>query len=153
MPSYRKRSDGSILLGEAEVRYLYPSRKFDIPLKDSVANELGFDRIIPTERPSYEPSTHKVVNDGQEEKDSLWYTKWKVEPLTADEKTDYDKNYTAIKKSIRNEKLKDTDWTQAADSPLDDAKKAEWKTFRQQLRDLPTVSGWPNSFTWPTEPS
>tara|TARA_R100000234_G_scaffold112573_1_gene86335 strand:- start:245 stop:463 length:219 start_codon:yes stop_codon:yes gene_type:complete len=37
---------------------------------------------------------------------------------------------------LRNRKLKNSDWTQANDSPLSDAKKAEWATYRQALRDL-----------------
>ena len=43
-------------------------------------------------------------------------------------------------KSLRRRRqvdLSSSDWTQAADSPLSDAKKAEWATYRQQLRDLP----------------
>ena len=36
----------------------------------------------------------------------------------------------------RNWLLKDSDWTQFNDSPLSDSKKAEWKTYRQALRDL-----------------
>jgi len=153
MPSYRKRSDGTLLLGEVEVRCLYPDRKFDIPLKDSVANELGFDRIIPTERPTCDPTTHKVVRDGQEEIDSLWYTKWKVEPFTTEEKTLYDEQAAALEKTNRTGKLEHSDWTQFTDSPLTDSKKEEWKTYRQALRDLPTASGWPYTHTWPTEPS
>jgi hypothetical protein len=31
-----------------------------------------------------------------------------------------------------------SDWTQASDAPLTDAKKAEWSTYRQALRDLPS---------------
>ena len=31
-----------------------------------------------------------------------------------------------------------SDWTQATDAPLTDAKKAEWATYRQALRDLPS---------------
>jgi len=41
-------------------------------------------------------------------------------------------------RQIRNIKLKKCDWTQATDSPLSDEKKAEWATYRQQLRDLPS---------------
>lgn len=43
----------------------------------------------------------------------------------------------AIRK-IRNIRLNNSDWTQAIDSPLSDAKKAEWATYRQILRDLPS---------------
>lgn len=28
-----------------------------------------------------------------------------------------------------------------------------WRTYRQLLRDVPTQAGFPNSVTWPTEPS
>lgn len=53
------------------------------------------------------------------------------------------------------------DWTQGADSPLSDEKKAEWATYRQQLRDLtstaePVIAGpYPiiSNVVWPTEPS
>ncbi len=38
---------------------------------------------------------------------------------------------------IRDRLLAQCDWTQAADSPLSDSKKAEWATYRQALRDLP----------------
>ncbi len=37
---------------------------------------------------------------------------------------------------LRNRKLKNSDWTQANDSPLSDTKKAEWATYSQALRDL-----------------
>ena len=56
-------------------------------------------------------------------------------------------------RAFRALKLKSSDWTQAADSPLSDAKKAEWATYRQQLRDLPANTTDPANPTWPTPPS
>jgi len=64
-------------------------------------------------------------------------------------------------KRLRNAKLAQSDWTQANDSPLSDSKKAEWKTYRQALRDLPsktTPKFLPNSphideSDFPTKPS
>ena len=38
---------------------------------------------------------------------------------------------------IRNFLLMDSDWTQLGDAPLTDAQKANWRTYRQKLRDLP----------------
>ena len=49
----------------------------------------------------------------------------------------------------RDQKLKDSDWTQAADVPVDTA---AWATYRQALRDITTQEGFPNSVVWPTEP-
>ena len=37
----------------------------------------------------------------------------------------------------RNRRLEMTDWTVLPDSPLSDSKIAEYKTYRQALRDLP----------------
>ena len=59
----------------------------------------------------------------------------------------------AIFRDGRDELLKASDWTQAVDSPLSDAKKAEWATYRQQLRDLPANTTDPANPTWPTPPS
>lgn len=36
----------------------------------------------------------------------------------------------------RNLLLTNSDWTQMPDSPLTDAQKTEWQTYRQSLRDL-----------------
>jgi hypothetical protein len=36
----------------------------------------------------------------------------------------------------RNQLLQESDWTQCSDSPLTDAKKTEWATYRQSLRDV-----------------
>ena len=53
----------------------------------------------------------------------------------------------------RNRRLLESDWSQYADSPLSDSKKAEWATYRQALRDLPATSPNANAVTWPTEPA
>ncbi len=49
----------------------------------------------------------------------------------------------------RDEKLKDCDWTQVADAPVD---KAAWATYRQALRDVTTQTGFPWTITWPEMP-
>ena len=51
--------------------------------------------------------------------------------------------------------LNNCDWTQANDSPLSDTKKAEWATYRQALRDLPsnyTDTDEASKVEWPEEP-
>ena len=54
-----------------------------------------------------------------------------------------------IVRPMRDDILKSCDWTQVADAPLTDEKKAEWATYRQALRDLPST----DPIVWPTEPS
>jgi hypothetical protein len=54
-------------------------------------------------------------------------------------------------RSERNTLLASSDWTQYNDSPLDEAK-AEWATYRQELRDLPASTEDPANPTWPDAP-
>ena len=62
---------------------------------------------------------------------------------------------TDLIRQIRNDFLIASDWTQVNDSPLSDAKKAEWATYRQALRDLPANNSSAISMddvTFPTQP-
>ena len=50
----------------------------------------------------------------------------------------------------RDAKLAETDWTQVADAPVD---QAAWAAYRQALRDIPTHANFPNltETDWPTK--
>ena len=98
--------------------------------------------------------------DGVEEVEGKWYTKYILGPVFTDGETTAAEQEAAYKArkdaeqaaSVRNsrtEKLKDSDWTQIADSTAD---KAVWATYRQALRDVPTQAGFPWTITWPESP-
>lgn len=53
----------------------------------------------------------------------------------------------------RDQLLSDSDWTQLADAPLTPAKQAQWATYRQELRDIPSQPGYPGSVSWPVKPT
>ena len=98
--------------------------------------------------PSYNPETHTCQFDGNE---------WVVEeipqppeppPIDAME----------LLRTIRNDLISETDWTQARDIKLPNDE--EWKVFRQELRDLPQTqtpsvdkNGNITNVTWPKKPS
>lgn len=50
----------------------------------------------------------------------------------------------------RDELLRSTDWTLMADAPLSGAQKAAWGVYRQALRDLPALPGFPD-VPWPAK--
>ena len=58
-------------------------------------------------------------------------------------------------KARRNFYLAESDWSQLADNGLTSAKKDEWKTYRQELRDITKTYQSMDAvgFKWPTEPS
>ena len=66
------------------------------------------------------------------------------------------KQYTKVHftlKQKRNALLTACDWTVGADSPLSDAKKGEWQTYRQALRDFDYASVTQDfGIVWPTPP-
>ena len=53
----------------------------------------------------------------------------------------------------RDDLLAASDWTQLPDSPLSDSKKVEWASYRQQLRDLPSITSDPANPSWPEKPN
>jgi len=59
----------------------------------------------------------------------------------------------SVARAKRNQLLKDSDWTQMADSPLTSAEKTAWATYRTNLRNVPSQTDFPTSITWPSEPS
>ena len=64
-------------------------------------------------------------------------------------------NILEILRLKRDALLTESDWTQVNDSPLTDAKKAEWSTYRQELRDLPSSHQSTTNFddvVFPTQP-
>ena len=68
-------------------------------------------------------------------------------------KTWFGTDYIGALRHLRDILLRQSDWTQFTDSALTDSKKTEWKTYRQNLRDLPATESDPENATFPTKPS
>jgi len=77
---------------------------------------------------------------------------WAVEdaPTPDPEPEEESEDPAVVSRRERDYLLASSDWTQIDDSPVN---KAEWATYRTLLRDVPEQSGFPNSVSWPTEPS
>jgi hypothetical protein len=104
---------------------------------------------------------------GVEQIEGKWYTKYILGPVFTDRPATEDEpaktaaeqeaEYKAMKdaeqaKSVRQqrgEKLKDSDWTQVADAPVD---KPAWAAYRQALRDITAQAGFPWTIDWPEQP-
>ena len=61
-------------------------------------------------------------------------------------------------RQLRNEKLKDCDWTQCNDVPFTSEQIQAWKLYRQALRDLPNLLTEdqimnPSTISWTTPPN
>lgn len=128
---------------------------------DEVLEALGADVVFEGPQATGGDRYQYSVRQGVEQVDGKWYTKYVLGPIFTDtpEATaaEQEAAYKAAKdaeqaKSVReqrNQKLKDSDWTQVADAPVD---KAVWATYRQGLRDITSQAGFPWEVTWPTQP-
>jgi hypothetical protein len=128
---------------------------------DEVLEALGADVVFEGPQATGGTVYQFSMRQGVEQVDGKWYTKHVLGPIFTDtaEATaaEQEAAYKAQKdaeqaKSVRdnrNQKLKDTDWTQVADAPVD---KTAWATYRQALRDITSQAGFPWTVNWPTQP-
>ena len=113
-----------------------------------VLEALGAEVVF--EGPQAQPTRYQTAfRDGVEQIDGKWYTKYSVADIDDEAKAVKDAEQAKSVRTARDEKLKDSDWTQIADAPVD---KAAWATHRQALRDVPAQSGFPWTIEWPVAP-
>jgi len=106
---------------------------------EEVLQALGATVLL--EGPQVSPTRYQTAfRDGVEEIDGKWYTKYSVSDMDDEAKTAKDAEQARLVRQNRDQKLKDSDWTQVADAPVS---KEDWAAYRQALRDLPSADGFP----------
>lgn len=82
----------------------------------------------------------------------VWTQVWNVSDADADEIAQRIQDKANEVRSERSAKLSASDWTQLDDSPVTNAKKLEWASYRHALRDIPQQAGFPWTVQWPVKP-
>lgn len=158
----RIRATGAVMY-ESELRsYLQAN---DGPSYDQLTPEvmeaIGVDPVFEGPQATGGTVYQYSQRDGVElQADGKWYTKYILGPVFTDGETtaaEQEAAYKAAKdaeqavavRQQRGEKLKDSDWTQVADAPVD---KAVWAVYRQDLRDITAQAGFPWTIDWPVAP-
>ena len=144
----RIRETGAVMY-EGEFRALHPNTSFPARISEQLLNDMGADVVF--EGPQAQPTRYQVgFRDGVEQINGKWYTKYSVSDIDDEAKAAVDSAQADAIRASRNEKLKDSDWTQVADAPGD---KAAWATYRQALRDISSQDGFPWTVIWPDHPT
>ena len=157
----RIRATGQVMYGEEFNRTIC-----SLPITPELLDQYGADPVF--EGPQASGGTVYQFSQyaGVEQIDGKWYTKYVLGPvfedctkedgtiITAAEqeaayKAQKDAEQADAQRKARNDKLKDCDWTQLADSTAD---KTAWSTYRQALRDVPSQPGFPWTVDWPVAP-
>jgi hypothetical protein len=160
----RNRTTGAVIT-ISQFRAQYPNTSFPKQITTDILDSYGYDPVLNGAAADVTAPYGISVRDGVEEINGQWFTRFVAGPtFVANEEATAAEQEAAHRANVdakvgtsvradRDQKLTASDWTQMADSPLSSDKKAEWATYRQSLRDLPTASGFPHTMTWPDEPS
>jgi hypothetical protein len=128
---------------------------------EEILDSLGADVVFEGPQATGGTVYQYSQRDGVEQIEGKWYTKYILGPVFTDTeeataaeqeaayKTAKDAEQAKSVRASRNDKLKECDWTQVADAPVD---KAAWATYRQALRDITAQAGFPWTIDWPEQP-
>jgi len=126
-----------------------PNTSFPKTIPEAMLADWSVYPVTVEDQPSYEHDETVDENSTPTLSNGTWTVGWTKRDKTQDEID----NEAASVRSQRNELLKNSDWTQMADSPLTSAEKTTWATYRTNLRNVPDQTDFPTSITWPTKPS
>ena len=162
----RVRSTGAVMF-DHEFRQMQTGLGFPKEITEAVLNEWGADIVYEGPQATGGTVYQYSMRQGVVQIGDKWHTNYVLGPIFTDTpasegrpaKTaaENEAEYKAMKdaeqaanvRRQRNDKLKDCDWTQIADSTAD---KPTWATYRQALRDITAQSGFPWDITWPDAP-
>jgi len=118
----------------------YPRHIGDIQIDPSGEND--YAKVEWVDPPSFNRDIEYLIEDLPIKTEEGWLMRWSVI------KFPFEMLAEKIRRD-RTQRLKDSDWTQVADAPVN---QAAWATYRQALRDVPTQAGFPWDIQWPTKP-
>jgi hypothetical protein len=155
----RVKLTGAVMYAD-EFRQLHQGLGLPKVLTEEVINAWGGDVVFEGPQASGGTVYQYSQRQGVEEIEGKWYTKYVLGPIFTDGETTAAEQETAYRaakdaeqansvRQNRTQLLKDSDWTQIADSTAD---KAAWATHRQALRDITAQTGFPWTIDWPVQP-
>ncbi len=106
------------VMTESEFRAAHPNTSFPQQLTVELLN--GFDADPVLNGAQAQPTRYQTAyQDGVEEINGQWFTKFSVADMDAEAIASIDANQAKSVRDERNRKLTASDWTQVADAPVD----------------------------------
>ena len=165
----RNRSNGE-LTTVSQFKATQPNTSFPKQITTEILDKFGYDPVLNGPAATVTAPYGVSTRSGVEEIDGKWFTKFIAGPVFTDT-TDSEGNVTTaadneaayksridteVATSVRSERdrlIAETDWIVVKAKETSTNVSTAIKTYRQELRDLPTTSGFPHTMTWPTKPS
>jgi len=144
----RIRTTGDVV-NHAQFRALHPNTSFPPVLTEELLDGFDADPVLNGAMPN--ATRYQIIaRDGVEQVNGKWYSKYVAVDMSEEAKAAHDAAQAAATRATRNNRLKDSDWSQGKD--ISDSVSTPWATYRQELRDVPQQSGFPWDVTWPAQP-
>ena len=165
----RNRLNGE-LTTVSQFKASQPNTSFPKQITTEILDSYGYDPVLNGAAATISAPYGVSTRSGVEEISGQWFTKFIAGPVFTDTTDDEGKVTTAAENeaaykanidaqaaaSVRTERDKlmhETDWIIVKAKETSTNVPAAIKTYRQELRDLPSASGFPHTMTWPTKPS
>jgi len=159
---YRNRTSGTVST-QGEIRRANSNMSFPRVWDADVCALLNIDPVLATPKPSH--TTLEQVNTSSPVQDALgnWVQGWEVAEKFSDttdntgkftSKAENEASFEARETALleanvrtqRDKLIEATDWSAGSDLTMS----SEMTTYRQDLRDVPEQSGFPETIMWPT---
>lgn len=134
-------------LDETALRRELGATSLPADLEDVDLSHLGIERVEMVEPPKPR-ELHRVELGDPERVDGGLVRTFRQVPLSPD---DIRMAWRGVR-SRRIQLLRQTDWTQLPDVPMDEDARREWAVYRQALRDVPQTHVDPTKIVWPRQP-
>ena len=165
----RNRSNGE-LTTVSQFKATQPNTSFPKQITTEILDSYGYDPVLNGAAATVTAPYGVSIRSGVEEIDGKWFTKFIAGPTftdttdsegavttAADNEAAYKARIDAeAATSVRTERdrlMHETDWSVVKAKETATNVPTAIKTYRQELRDLPSASGFPHTMTWPTKPS
>lgn len=131
------------------LRKKFPQVSFPRDISSINLTEFNVVPVEQTDFPSFNEQTHYVSEGTPVNENGTWKQTWVLNELSSEEIQVKLSGKQKEEREKRDKLLRQSDWTQLSDTPIDTA---AWAVYRQALRDLPSQDGFPYNITWPTKP-
>lgn len=149
---YAKVQDGNVVAYPyvpSELIRDNPDISFPFPMPDTVLEQYGLVPVKPNNPPQYDYVTENCNRVDPQFIDGEWVESWVIVRASEEE---IQQRLSELASNIRSQRdllLKECDWTQLPDVPVNIP---AWSNYRQNLRDIPIQSGFPQNVVWPEKP-
>jgi len=165
---YRIQSTGEVKT-QGEVRRMHSNTSLPKVWDANVCTALGIDPVLAAPKPETIGYTQAVRDGATQDANGNWVQAWSVVDMFTDytdyegvthTKAEQEAEYQARLdaeaadgvRTLRDAKLKESDWRVIRSAETGVALDSTWATYRQALRDVSTQEGFPHNVVWPTKP-